>query len=152
LKASDTRGQIFSIDLIGAVGLFIFILLAAYWFESSTLSRIDSTVSVQRMTTMAFVASNALVLPGGGPSLASSPNVLSLARVSSFFSSNYSLAKDSLAIRSPYELKVSLLDPDKRPLSVFGLEPSDAVNSFTIDRIVVYNSSLSVLRVEVWYG
>jgi len=152
LKAPDSsRGQVFSLDLIGAVGLFIFILIASYWFEISTISRIDSAVSVQRMTTMAFIASNSLVISGGGASLASSPNMLSPGLVDSFFSSNYSLSKESLAIRSPYELKVSLLDSGKRSLKAFGLEPLNATNSFSVDRMVVYNGSLSVLRVEVWY-
>lgn len=152
LKGPDSsRGQVFSIDLIGAIGLFIFILIASYWFELSTMSRIDSSVSLQRMTTMAFVASNVLVMQGSQSGLASSPNVLSDPLVGSFFSSNYSLSKQRLAIRSPYELKVSLLDSDKRALMVFGLEPVNATNSFSVDRIVIYNNSLSVLRIEVWY-
>ena len=146
-----SKGQVFSLDLIVAVGLFIFILLATYWFESSTVSRIDSSVLMQSLTSTAYLASNSLVLTGEPAGLASSPNSLSPVLVDSFFSSNYTLAKGSLCIRSPFEFHVSLLDSGKRPLLELGPSLSSSADSVVLDRIVIYNSSLSILRVEVWH-
>ncbi len=145
------RAQIFSLDLTIAVGLFIFILVTSYWFELSILSRIDSSMLLQRLTSTAYIVSNALVLTSGSSGIVSSPNVVSSDLADSFFSSNYTLAKEDLGINYPLEFHISLLDGRKQPLMELGPLLSNSTNSVVLDRIVVYNDSVSLLRIEVWH-
>ena len=141
-----SRAQIFSLDLIIAVTVFIFVLVASYWVEVSTVSGIDAREDVQFFESSARQASNFLVLSY----LATKPNILDTGKTEEFFAGNYTEAKEILGIRDPLELRVRLLDRNRKVLKDFG-KTGNATHGTVIDRICSYNGQVALLRVEVWH-
>ncbi|MFH1971902.1 MAG: hypothetical protein ABIJ18_00315 [archaeon] len=165
----NKRGQIFSWDLLIAVALFIFILMASlYMWEFYR----EKTELVDLRADMEFNARNGMVsllTTSGNPTnwntqpifnvtsfgIVSGDFVLDENKVSKFEEWNntyYKEIKGSLGIRK-YELYVDFLNASDVSLYKFGIEsPISANEVVRIERLALMDGDIIRVVMEVWDG
>ncbi|MFH1390953.1 MAG: hypothetical protein ABIH20_01440 [Candidatus Diapherotrites archaeon] len=164
----STKGQIFSVDMILAAIVFLFIITSTIVFSNEINNNVILAEKDNLRKETAITAASALVYSSGSPAnwenLADLNNVSSIgiAKTRNFLDSekvsklvdlnqtNYSAVKYLLGV-SKYGLKISVLNlQDKSVLAEFGLEPESDDSVSAVNRFAYYNGQDVLIRVKVF--
>jgi len=168
LKTLNNKAQIFSVDLIVASIVFLFILVLSHTYSTEISNRIYFMEQESQRINSAQDAVNSLLYSSGYPAnwhnLSSPLGISSLgivktrniidaekiSRLEDFNSSYYDEVRSLLGV-GKYGLRISLIDMDtKNSLAEFGLEPSSTDKVSSVNRIAFYEGSEVLLRVKVF--
>lgn len=156
MYSTNSKGQIFTIDLIIGITVLIFILTVSIIFSSNLGIRVNEFETGAEMKEIANFATNQLLYSPGDPAdwenlgslenvsaigLAEENNLLNLQKVQTFtgsYPSDYNAIKNLLGL-SKYDFYLSIERvSDKQQLYSFGIAtPADAT--------VVYNERIALL-------
>lgn len=169
-KAGTSKGQVISTELVLTFGIFMVALLVfLYIWSEVSYDYLQSQVD-QEMQVVALGISDSLVLTPGDPSdweisssvssiysfgLASSPNVLSAAKLSKLqsFNTSYSDAKTGMGAGS-FEVSVIANTLNGTPIYQFGThgdELAQNISSIKETRLVMLeDGALMQLSIQIW--
>ncbi|MEM5772855.1 MAG: hypothetical protein QXL86_01355 [Candidatus Aenigmatarchaeota archaeon] len=172
------KGQVFSLDFIVSIVLYIFIVSISMLIWHNINTQIEESETNNAFYSNLVSVSDLLVNTAGVPSdwekldpstdmekisqigLALSTNELSMEKIIAFTKLPYSQAKDAIGAKSRFiyieflDTKGNFLRKDGKDL-VFGVPPTeDAENIHSISRLVVINEggkqSLGYVKVVMW--
>jgi len=167
LRTLNSKGQIFSVELIFAVIVFLLILLLFLNVSLSTTQKIGRRDSFNERYFLADNALQQLLWSSGNPSnwqnlssladvnslgLAESKNYLSKQKVQRLVdlnSSSYSEVKALLGLNN-YGMHFAVYDFDGVLLKEFGLSPSSESESVVIERFAFYDGSIVKVKLEAF--
>src|SRR3989344_4489924 len=156
---TNSRGQIFSIDLIIAGTVFLLIATMAIIYSNQTAQNVSIAETTNAREEAAIVAANALIYstgtPGNWENLPSPAGIESigiaktrneidsqkLGRIIMLSQANYSEIKETLGL-SRYGFFATVLNLQKsQPISQFGEQPQAEKETSTVNRIATLNGS-----------
>ena len=160
------KGQIFTVDLIMAATIFLFVLTLTIIYSNQVANRAYYWDKTNEREHAALLASRTLVLSPGEPSnweqlsvedassigLASSRNVIDsrkLQRFAGLNQGNYSDAKALLGL-SKYDVRVTISGLNRQLLESFGLEPDANKETSSLTRVALYNGEAVLVKVKVF--
>jgi len=160
------KGQIFTIDLILAVTLFLFVLTLTLAYSNQVANRVELWEASNERDSSALLASRSLVLSTGEPAnwenlnveeiesigIVSEYNVIDpekLSRLEDLNSVGYSESKAALGL-AKYDAEILILDLNGNTLNSFGLSPDleSEVSSYT--RIALLDGEKVFVKVKVF--
>ncbi len=169
MKQVKAKGQVFSIDLLFASTVFLFILVISITYSLQTANNIELIEKDNERQNTVILVTNSLLLNQGNPinwenlndlntvtsiGLINSRNEISVKKINKLIdlnSTNYETIKDLLGA-SKYDLKIELLDLEtKQAIREFGLNPSDVNKSVSVvNRIALFEGNEVIVRVKVF--
>jgi len=142
---SRARGQIFTVDAVIAVMLFISILLTFYWLDSYTTEKI----ALEREDSLVLGISHQVADLLVTERLVSSRSLLDNERVSRFFSQEYNQTlRESGA--GGADIRVMIYDNEGLLLYAHGAAPSGHTFLHSAERVAVLDGKPVRVRVEAW--
>lgn len=167
-KKINSKGQLFSVDLLVASVIFLAIITITIFYSSYITERSLLTESETERDLAAINTANNLVYSQGNPAnwenLTDLNNVYSIGlsktrneldfkktqRLVDLNQTNYDYIRDLLGV-SKFGLNISILKlQDKSILEEFGLEPGVDAKVSSVNRFVIYNGENVILRVRVF--
>jgi len=164
----NEKGQIFSVDMIVASVVFLFILTLIIVFSGDISNRVSLVQEHNLREEAALHAASSLVYSPGSPAnwenvsdlnnvssigIAETRNLIDsdkLARLVDLNQTNYVGVKDLLGL-SKYDLKIDLIRmQNSQVISEFGLNPDVNKSVTTANRFAYYNNENVILRVKVF--
>ncbi|MEK6941884.1 MAG: hypothetical protein AABW85_03440 [archaeon] len=165
---TNTRGQIFSTDLIIAGAVFLLIATMTILYSNQMAQNISATETANAREQAAIAAANSLVYSPGTPGnwenypeitgvesigIAKTRNEIDsqkLGRIILLSQTNYTEIKDLLGL-SKYGFFVSVQNmQNNQPIYQFGTLPLAEKETSTVNRIATLNGSDIILRVQVY--
>ena len=161
------KGQIFTVDMIFALSVFLFVLASSIIFSSELANNAELTTLNASKKASASFAVNTLAHSPGDPSdwqnaslgsvralgLASERNVIDankLARLESLTGSDYETVQALLGIaRYDFEIIIEQVSTGN-VLSQFGNPPDANVSTTVMDRIAVLNGNEVIMRLKLY--
>lgn len=140
----SSRAQIFSLDLILAIVIFISILLSFYSLGDYSFEKIIVDTEDGYVNEVSQHVANLLV----GETLVGARNEIDEERLASFLDSDYNQTKKRLGAPD-VAIRISLYDYEENLLHEFGEAPGTYTFVHITDRLVVYRGDPVRLRVEV---
>jgi|GEM_PF-2276637 len=166
----DSRGQISTLDLVVAAGIFISILLSVMWAWNSVLLKIDLFENKRRIYQKGLDVAELLVTTSGDPAnwneldvvnsntvdvigLVSEDNVLDQEKVNKFGEIDYDNQREILGLsKEDFNLTLyNVTDGIGDPLYSFGRYYSD-ITQVRISRYAYMNDEIIELRLMLFYG
>ena len=168
MKTLNSRGQIFSTDLILASIVFMFILVLSITYSAEVANRVSLLEEDNARNLAASNAANALLFSGGSPAnwqnledlnnvssigLARTRNELSpgkIAHLVDLNAGNYEGVRHLLGL-SKYGIAISILRlQNSQSLAEFGIQPGNGKKVSAVNRIALYNGEEVLVRLKVF--
>lgn len=167
---SSSKGQIYSVDFIFGMLVFIFVLVSFFLLWTIGLNRLSYFESERWRDEAARTAVEQLIESPGYPShweqisyltetnlrslgLAEERNVINHAKLSRFLSlqdaQNYTFIKGVLGIKK-YDAYLEIEDLDGNTLDSYHTPPPSDEPVSTVSRLALYNESIVVVKMYVW--
>ena len=157
----NKKGQIFSIDLVVSVVVFIiiFIFLISLWNLYS--DRLQENVSSEEMYLVSFQISDILLRTPGTPNnweagsnavtigLELSPGFLDQNKIDSFLAYDYQEVKEMFNIER-FEYNFKIFDVDRNLLGSSGEAPSEAEQVVSINRFALIGNETREILFTLW--
>ena len=166
------KGQIFSMDFMLSLGIFLFILSSSIVIWNNINSQIDQREANNKLQTEIVSISTLLLETPGSPvnweedpsktsqlGLAVKGNLLSSAKILALTNIPYNDAKNLLGLEDE-DIYIEFIDANGNLLQAggkdmkFGLEPQNAGNIYSISRAVVIDNNsrqmLGTMKVILW--
>jgi len=166
LKTLNRKGQIFTVDLIMAATIFLFVLTLTIIYSNQVANRAGYWDETNEREHSALLASRALVLSPGEPSnwehlsiedmnsigLAGSRNVIDSRKLQRFADLNESSYEETKALfgLSKYDVRVTVTDLNRQLLESFGIEPDANKETTSLTRAALYNGEAVLVKVKVF--
>ena len=161
------KGQIFSVDAIAAVSVFLFILLITISYSTEVSNKISEVETDNSRYDAALAAANSIVYSYGEPSnwenlqlsgvsaigLAKSRNEIDnakLMRLADLNAANYNEVKEILGLEK-YGLKIDVEElQNGQGIAEFGVEPESESKVSVVRRIAVHENENVLVIVKVF--
>ncbi len=162
----NRRGQLFSVDLLFALTIFLFALTFSIVFSNQLAVRIEAIESFNHRQDLAHTAMNALLADQGRPAnwhklatlattdslgLARSRNLLAPEKVQGLVDANssYTAMKTILGL-ARYDFQFTITDLNGTRIAVVGTSPDTNSNTVAINRLALYKGREAIAQLRVF--
>lgn len=145
-RAKMGRGQIFTLDMIMAVAVFITILLTFYWLGSYTYEKIIVDTESEYVNEVSQQVANYLVTQR----LTNTRNDFNTGKVEAFFNQSYDNQTRREIGAAGVDVRVRLYNNTGGLLYTYGPVPSSYDYLRITERLAIFNEIPARIKVEAW--